>query len=99
MGPDTIVPLAGIFMVLALVLGFPLVRAITKKIDQAPVRRGLDSASDERLERIEHAIDAMSLEIERISEGQRFLTKVLSDGSQPAAIGSAAGAPQQERPR
>ncbi|HTR76810.1 MAG TPA: hypothetical protein VMH39_01810 [Gemmatimonadaceae bacterium] len=34
---------------------------------------------DERLARIEQAIDAMSVEVERISEGQRFTTKLLSE--------------------
>jgi hypothetical protein len=37
------------------------------------------SALDARLARIEQAIDAMSIEVERISEGQRFTTKLLSD--------------------
>ncbi len=32
-----------------------------------------------RLERIEHAIDSVAIEVERISEGQRFTTKVLSE--------------------
>jgi len=32
-----------------------------------------------RLERIEQAIDAMAVETERISEGQRFTTKLLSE--------------------
>jgi hypothetical protein len=36
----------------------------------------------ERLARIEHALDAIALEVERISEGQRFTTKLLSDRSQ-----------------
>lgn len=31
-----------------------------------------------RLERIEQAVDAMSIEIERISEGQRFVTQLMS---------------------
>ncbi|HSJ62881.1 MAG TPA: hypothetical protein VK922_03130 [Gemmatimonadaceae bacterium] len=33
----------------------------------------------ERLARIENAIDAMSVEVERISEGQRFTTRLLSE--------------------
>jgi hypothetical protein len=33
-----------------------------------------------RLERIEQAIDSVALEVERISEGQRFTTKLLSEG-------------------
>lgn len=35
--------------------------------------------SEERLERIEHSLDAIALEVERISEGQRFTTRLLSD--------------------
>lgn len=36
---------------------------------------------DERLARMENAIDTMSLEVERISEGQRFTTRLLSENS------------------
>jgi hypothetical protein len=32
-----------------------------------------------RLDRLEHAVDAIAIEIERISEGQRFVTKVLAE--------------------
>ncbi|HXY31742.1 MAG TPA: hypothetical protein VEI06_13615 [Gemmatimonadaceae bacterium] len=32
-----------------------------------------------RLERIEQAVDSIAVEVERISEGQRFTTKLLSD--------------------
>lgn len=34
-----------------------------------------------RLQRIEQAIDAMAVEMERVGEGQRFLTKVLADAT------------------
>ncbi len=34
---------------------------------------------DARLARIEQAVDAMSIEVERISEGQRFATRLLSE--------------------
>jgi hypothetical protein len=39
----------------------------------------MDSATDARLERIEHAMDAIAIEVERISEGQRFTTRLLSE--------------------
>lgn len=51
-------------------------------------RKSLSSGSDlgprldeiaERLARLENAVDATSLEVERISEGQRFTTKLLSE--------------------
>ena len=38
-----------------------------------------------RLERIENAVDVIALEVERISEGQRFLTRVLADSGNPQA--------------
>jgi hypothetical protein len=40
--------------------------------------------ADDRLARLEHAVDAIALEVERISEGQRFTTKLLSEQSRPA---------------
>jgi hypothetical protein len=42
----------------------------------------------QRLERVEGAVETIALEIERISEGQRFVTKLLSE-SQPAPMLSA----------
>jgi hypothetical protein len=35
--------------------------------------------STERLERIEQAVDAIAIEVERVSEGQRFVTRLLSE--------------------
>ena len=32
-----------------------------------------------RLERLEHAVDAIAVEVERISEAQRFTTKLLAE--------------------
>ncbi len=40
----------------------------------------LDEIAD-RLARIETAVDATSVEVERISEGQRFTTKLLAEGA------------------
>ena len=37
------------------------------------------SLSESRLARIEQAVDAIALEVERISEGQRFTTRLLSE--------------------
>ena len=41
------------------------------------------SVSDERIARIEAAVEAIAIEVERISEGQRFTTRLLSENSQP----------------
>ena len=41
---------------------------------------------DERLAHMERAIDAVAIEVERISEGQRFTTKLLAERNEsPAA--------------
>lgn len=34
---------------------------------------------DDRLRHLEQAVDAIAIEVERISEGQRFTTKLLAD--------------------
>ncbi len=35
--------------------------------------------ADERLRRLEAAVESLTAEVERVSEGQRFLTEVLSE--------------------
>ncbi len=40
------------------------------------------SVSDERMARLETAVDAIAVEVERISEGQRFATRLLSEQAQ-----------------
>jgi hypothetical protein len=44
-----------------------------------PLRSQLQSDSTERLERLERGVEAIAIEIERISEGQRFVTKIMAD--------------------
>jgi hypothetical protein len=38
---------------------------------------------DERMTRLEQAVESIALEVERISEGQRFTTKLLTERAQP----------------
>jgi hypothetical protein len=42
----------------------------------------------DQLQRIEQAVDAMAIEVERISESQRFLTKLQSQAAERAALPS-----------
>ena len=46
------------------------------------------SAIQERLARVEQAVEAVAVEIERIGESQRFLTKVLTDTRPGLVAGS-----------
>ncbi len=43
-----------------------------------PVHNPQLAAASERMERMEQAIDAVAIEVERISEGQRFVTQLLA---------------------
>jgi len=55
---------------------------IARKGEDARVQNGsATSLTDARLARIEQSVDAIALEVERISEGQRFTTKLLSENS------------------
>jgi hypothetical protein len=46
-------------------------------------RESMPSITEARLARIEQAVEAIALEVERISEGQRFTTKLLSEQARP----------------
>jgi ABC-type transport system involved in cytochrome bd biosynthesis fused ATPase/permease subunit len=57
----------------------PLFQGIGRRLDRAGRPDELAaSGAAARLERIEQAVEAMAVEIERISEGQRFTTKLLT---------------------
>jgi hypothetical protein len=40
--------------------------------------------STERFDRLERGMEAIAIEVERISEGQRFVTKMMSESRAPA---------------
>lgn len=49
---------------------------------KAPAERS--GESDARLARLEQAVEAIAVEVERIGESQRFLTKVLTEKALPS---------------
>ena len=71
------------FVVLALGIIVPLSIALTRRLVRRPqpaaVPPDAEHVSKTRLDRLEQAVDTIAIEIERISEGQRFVTKVLSE--------------------
>jgi hypothetical protein len=73
-------------MVIVVALGVPLVVAFNKRAERRDLGSATNPESDRRLERIEQAIEAMAVEVERISEGQRFVTKLLSERTPRDAI-------------
>jgi len=75
-GPDTFA-----FSVLVVTAGVTITRVASVFFRRGAARDDTrrDAAMEERLARIEHAVDAIAVEVERVSEGQRFATKVLAD--------------------
>jgi hypothetical protein len=59
-------------------IAFSISRLVWRRASN-PVRPVMDQEQNERLRRLEGNVDAIALEIERISEGQRFVTKLLAE--------------------
>ena len=55
---------------------------VAHKKEEVRQAEAVPSTTEARLARIEQAVDAIALEVERISEGQRFTTKLLSEHNQ-----------------
>ncbi len=88
MGPEMIglfVPLGFFAMVIAIVVGRPMVKAYAKRVESLSKQPQIPGEMVNRLERIEQAVEAIAIEVERISEGQRFTTKLLSE-TRPGAL-------------
>ena len=90
MGEDVLIPIAGMMMIVSIALGVPLVRGLVRRWEREERTPRVPSDVSQRLERIEQAIDAMAIEVERISEGQRFTTRLLSARSENAGVAPAA---------
>lgn len=77
---EDILAVGGFFVtVIVLGLGIPLVRSWTKRKELEASGRLIPASMDDRLQRIEQAIDTMAVEVERIAEGQRFVVKLMAD--------------------
>ena len=63
-------------------------RMMWRRANNPPAPRPiLNDDTAQRIVQMQQSIDAMALEIERISEGQRFVTKMLAERSrEPAAL-------------
>ena len=77
--PETLVPIALFAMIAIVAVGMPIARAFARRMDREASRPGLPAESAARLERMEQAIDAIAVEVERISEGQRYTTNLLAE--------------------
>jgi hypothetical protein len=67
--------------VVGMTISISMVAMAIARVVSSRRRRDLPDASvarlEERMERIEQAIDAMATEVERVAEGQRFTSRLL----------------------
>lgn len=78
--PEGVITLVQMVLTAAVIiaLGYPLVRLLTRRLEPRP---RTDPAADvmPRFERLEQAVDAVAIEVERISEGQRYANKMMGE--------------------
>jgi cell division protein FtsB len=87
--PDEVYVLAGIFMfVVLLPMSIAFARRIWRRSAKATVV--LPPELGDRMASLERAVDAIAVEVERIGEGQRFVTQVMTDA--PRGLGAGQGA-------
>jgi hypothetical protein len=76
--PGELIPIVLFICGAAIVIFTPIAKAVARSIERKSESRTSPEVAD-RLDRMEHAIESIAIEIERISEGQRFTTKLLAE--------------------
>jgi len=90
--PAVVIPTVSI---VSLTLFLPLAIGWARRISRrAPAPPPISSDVATRLERIEQAVDAIAIEVERVSEGQRFVTKIMAE--KPASAAANNGSPADQ---
>lgn len=74
------ISLAFFFTVAFIIVGWPLARAFARRIDRkSEIMQVKGTNIEPQLRQLQESIDAMAIEIERISEGQRFTSKLIAE--------------------
>ena len=83
----------GFFITIAvIIIGLPLARAFARRMDRRSGPAQIPNEISTQLAQLNQAVDAIALEVERISEGQRFTARLLSDQRDPARQTLSSGA-------
>jgi hypothetical protein len=81
--------ITAISIVAIVMIGFPIALAMARRLWRRGTRApesARDLENGQRLRRMEHAMDAVAIEVERISEGQRFLTQIFAQEQKRAQL-------------
>jgi hypothetical protein len=65
--------------VAAIIIGLPLARAFARRMDRRSTPAEISPQVTSQLAQLNQAVDAIALEVERISENQRFATRLLTE--------------------
>lgn len=82
--PDNAVPIVGIVFgtIMIMVIMTPIIRAVIRAVERRhtpPATPTLPADLTARLDRIEQTVESIAVEIERVAEGQRFLTRIQTE--------------------
>jgi hypothetical protein len=79
--PEAIHVVNSFFVMIGIIaLGIPIIRVIGKRLERGAQLPPPPSAEvTTRLERIEQAVEAVAIEVERIAEAQRFSAKLMAE--------------------
>ena len=78
-------------------LAIGIARTLFKRSNRPALPPAVFNEAAQRLERVEAAVETIALEIERISEGQRFVTKLLSENQPAPQLGAGQRSAEQVR--
>jgi hypothetical protein len=74
-----VITIAFFVMLAVIAIGVPLARAFARRMDRRSAEPAIPRELAEQLLRLEQSVDTIAVEVERISEGQRFSSALMRD--------------------
>ena len=74
-----IIIIAVLATIALMAIGIPIARAVVRRMDHRSAQPALTPGLESRFERLEQAVEAVAIEVERISEAQRYSAKLLTE--------------------
>ena len=79
----------GVFIFIIVIVGIVTCgEVVTKLIERGMVAPAIDPARDEELRQLREQVEALASEVERLTEEQRFMTRLLEGSPVRTAAGS-----------
>ena len=95
-----LVPIVAILSVFVLSpIAITISRMLWKRTSNQPRVASVDPNTVQRIDQLQQSVDAIAIEVERISEGQRFVTRLLNEKDRALSAGAAEPVAQPERER